>query len=452
MPVDRTRYLKEGPFKKGPVIYWMSRDQRVRDNWAFLHAQELALAGKVPLLVLFCLVPQFLGATLRQYAFMIRGLQEVEENLDGKRIPFYCLSGEPGDRIPAFVKQVEASCLITDFDPLRVKRIWKDTIATAIEIPFHEVDAHNIIPCWIASPKQEFGAYTFRPKHGRLVSAFLADLPVLKKHPYPWPDSVPGTDWESLLKELPLDRSVPEIDWLKPGEKAAHQTLKRFIDHTLVRYPQQRNDPNQQGQSNLSPYLHFGHLSPQRVAQEIRKAPVELETRKNFLEEQVIRRELSDNYCFYNSDYDKFSGFPAWAQKTLTEHQEDRREYLYSFDQLEKAQTHDPLWNAAQLEMVNKGKMHGYLRMYWAKKILEWTPSPEEAQRIAIALNDKYELDGRDPNGYTGIAWSIGGLHDRAWGERPVFGKIRYMSYKGARSKFDVDRYVEENLSKRELD
>ena len=159
----------------------------------------------------------------------------------------------------------------------------------------------------------------------------------------------------------------------------------------------------------------------------------------------IIRRELSDNFCFYNPNYDHFEGFPAWAQKTLNEHRRDTREYLYNQEQFEKAFTHDPLWNAAQMEMVRKGKMHGYLRMYWAKKILEWTPSPEEAQRIAIYLNDRYELDGRDPNGYAGIAWSIGGVHDRAWGERPVFGKIRYMSFNGAKSKFDVARYIAEN-------
>jgi len=205
---------------------------------------------------------------------------------------------------------------------------------------------------------------------------------------------------------------------------------------------------NQKGQSNLSPYLHFGQISAQRIALEVRKARLDPEAQKAFLEELIIRRELSDNYCYYNPDYDRPSGFPAWAQKTQATHQDDRREYDYSSEQLEKAQTHDPLWNAAQMEMVHKGKMHGYMRMYWAKKILEWTKSPEEAQRIAITLNDKYELDGRDPNGYTGIAWSIGGVHDRAWGERPVFGKIRYMSYNGSKSKFDVKGYIADNLAK----
>ena len=160
------------------------------------------------------------------------------------------------------------------------------------------------------------------------------------------------------------------------------------------------------------------------------------------LEELIVRRELADNFTFYNTQYASFDGFPAWAKQSLNEHRKDKREYLYSLKQFEQAETHDPLWNAAQTQMINKGKMHGYMRMYWAKKILEWTPSPEEAMMIAIYLNDKYELDGRDPNGYAGIAWSIGGVHDRAWFDRPVYGKVRYMNYRGCESKFNVKEYI----------
>lgn len=168
------------------------------------------------------------------------------------------------------------------------------------------------------------------------------------------------------------------------------------------------------------------------------------EAKRAFLEELIIRRELSDNFCFYNEDYDNFKGFPEWAKKTLQKHKNDKREYLYSAIEFERALTHDELWNAAQMEIVRKGKMHGYMRMYWAKKILEWSESPEKAMEIAIYLNDRYGLDGRDPNGYTGIAWSIGGVHDRAWNERKIFGKIRYMSHGGCKSKFDVEKYIEQ--------
>jgi deoxyribodipyrimidine photo-lyase len=204
-----------------------------------------------------------------------------------------------------------------------------------------------------------------------------------------------------------------------------------------------RNDPAKDGQSNLSPYMHFGHISAQRIALDVSMSDINKESREAFLEELIVRRELSDNFCFYNAHYDNFDGFPEWGKKTLNAHRKDKREYLYNIKQFENAETHDDLWNAAQIQMLKTGKMHGYMRMYWAKKILEWTESPEKAMEIAIYLNDRYELDGRDPNGYTGIAWSIGGLHDRAWNERPVFGKIRYMSYNGCKTKFDVIKYIE---------
>jgi deoxyribodipyrimidine photo-lyase len=424
----------------------MSRDQRLQDNWALLYAQERALEQKVPLAVVFVLAPRFNGATLRQYAFMIQGLREVEKGLREHNIPFFCLTGNPGRELPLWIKKTGASCLITDFDPLKIKVGWKATLAKAVSIPFLEVDAHNIIPCWRASSKQEFGAYTLRPKIFRLLDEFLEGIPLLKKHPFSWKVTVPVVDWTFLLRGLAIDRTVAEVSWIVPGEKAARKSLKDFLEKGLVSYAETRNDPNKAGQSNLSPYLHFGQLSAQRVVLELKKTSKQSESLKAFLDELIIRRELSDNFCHYNQDYDRFEAFPAWGQKTLQEHRRDVRPYLYRLEQFEGAGTHDPLWNAAQKEMVERGKMHGYLRMYWAKKILEWTESAQEAQRIAIALNDRYELDGRDPNGYAGIAWSIGGLHDRAWGVRPVFGKVRYMSYQGARSKFDVDRYVSQNL------
>lgn len=442
MHPDRVRFLKKGPWGDGPVIYWMSRDQRSRDNWALWYAQTTALERKSPLLVIFCLMPTFLGAGLRQYSFMIKGLQEVEKTLGQKNIPFDCLFGDPRQEIPQWIRKIKAGCLVTDFDPLRIKRSWKEGVAKAIDIPFLEVDAHNIVPCWQASPKLEFGAYTLRPKIHRLLDEFLEEIPQVKKHPHNRVDKKHRNEWPAIVKNLKIDSTVPEVDWLKPGEKAAQGLLDSFLRNKLAFYNEKRNDPNQNGQSGFSPYLHFGQLSAQRIALEIRKISKDLESKMAFLEELIVRRELSDNYCFYNPNYDCFEGFPAWAKKTLNEHRRDTREYLYNQEQLENALTHDPLWNAAQLEMVRKGKMPGYLRMYWAKKILEWTPSPEEAQRMAIYLNDRYELDGRDPNGYAGIAWSLGGVHDRAWGDRPVFGKIRYMSFKGAKSKFDVAKYI----------
>lgn len=437
----RYETLKDGVLLKGPVAYWMSRDQRSRDNWALLFAQSLALERRVPLIVFFCLAPAFLGAALRQYGFMLRGLKEVEESLAERSIPFILVKGEPPEAVPDFIKRHKVSELVIDFDPLKIKRGWRYAVASRIGIPFHMVDAHNIVPCRIASSKQEFAARTFRPRIQAKLEDFLTDFPRLRRHPHH--SGIKAVfAIEETISELEIDRTVKEADWLKPGESEAQKALEGFIEKKLDKYADDRNDPTKDGQSNLSPYLHFGQISAQRVALEIIRNGAEGEGKKAFLEELIVRKELSDNFCHYNHDYDSVRGFPAWAKKTLDAHSGDRRELLFSLDELENARTYDQLWNASQMQMVKTGKMHGYMRMYWAKKILEWSGAPEAALGNAIYLNDKYELDGRDPNGYAGIAWAIGGVHDRAWAERKVTGKIRYMSYKGSRSKFDVDAYI----------
>lgn len=426
----------------GPVVYWMSRDQRAADNWALLWAQDLASRSRQPLIAVFCLVPSFLGATLRQYDFMLRGLAGVEDSLRAKNIGFCLLTGAPDLAIPRFLRQVRASTLVSDFDPLKIKRRWQDLVAEKIGADFYQVDAHNIVPCRQASPKQEFAARTFRPKVEKLLCRYLTEFPELKAQPFGRADKFPKTDWRQVRSGLIADAAVGPVAWLEPGEEAARRVLKNFIDDKLARYDQGRNDPLKDLTSDLSPYLHFGQLSAQRVALVVQTARAPALAKGAFLEELIVRRELSDNFCFYNRRYDVLAGSPAWARQTLAEHGRDRRLYLYGRGQLEVGRTHDRLWNAAQKQLVLTGKMPGYLRMYWAKKILEWSATPAAAVRTAVYLNDKYELDGRDPNGYVGILWSIGGLHDRPWGERPVFGKVRYMSYNGARSKFDVANLV----------
>jgi len=443
MPVNlkRVRALTKEEQKKGPVIYWMSRDQRVNDNWALLYAKELAQKHDSHLAVAFCLVPQFLGATSRQYRFLLQGLKEVEENLQALNIPFFLLQGDPGKEMARLLSEIGAGALVSDFSPLRQSREWKSAVAGEIEIPFYEVDAHNIIPCWFASPKQEWAAYSFRPKVNRLLFEFLDEFPALQKSPdrnSPSGNGAIENDWAAAQASLRAD-AAPEAKWIMPGEAAAMKQLGNFLEHKLAGYERDRNDPNKDGQSGLSPYLHFGQISAQRISLEVLKS---MKDAGSFLEELIVRKELSDNYCYYNQHYDDMQGFPAWAKTSLSEHEKDRREYLYTLQELELARTHDDLWNAAQQEMLQTGKMHGYMRMYWAKKILEWTESPAAAQAAAIHQNDRYELDGRDPSGYTGIAWSLGGVHDRAWKERAIFGKVRYMSYNGAKSKFDVKTYI----------
>lgn len=442
--INRKRVTRlSGPEQlAGPVLYWMSRDQRAEDNWALLYAQELALELKSPLAVLFCLAPHYLGATIRQYGFMLRGLRQVEERLSAKDIPFYLVAGKPEEEIPRFAVKSAAAAVITDFNPLRIKQTWDRLAAERLPIPFYEVDAHNIVPCRVASSKEEYGARTFRPKVRRALPEFLTDFPLLVKHPFRWKDQGSRTDWARIMEECGADRTVPEVDWLKPGAAAGRRLLGDFLENRLPSYDSERNDPTKNAQSNLSPYLHFGQVAPQRVALEAERHGDHIRSQEAFLEELVVRRELSDNFCLYNDRYDSFRGFPEWARKSLDRHRNDPREHVYTLEKFEKAETRDPLWNAAQREMTLTGKMHGYMRMYWAKKILEWTESPERALETAIFLNDRYELDGRDPNGYAGIAWSIGGVHDRAWIDRPVFGKIRYMNFNGCRRKFDVQSYI----------
>lgn len=442
----RISLLNDIPVSAGPVVYWMSRDQRVADNWALIHAQNLALERQAPLIVVFALAPSFLGATIRQYGFMLRGLAQVTQRLERLNIHFVLLQGDPPAEVSRFVRQHAVGALVTDFDPLRIKRTWRDKVAAGAGVACIEVDAHNIVPCRIASPKPEFGAYTIRPKINRLLPDFLTDIPQAVSHPHSWenplqPVSGNRQSIEMLVDTMSVDRRVGETR-VSSGEASAHGCLHDFITKRLSRYDDLRNDPNAGGQSGLSPWLHFGQLSAQRVALEAARASGGTVSGDAFLEELIVRRELSDNFCWYNLNYDRVEGFPEWALKTISMHRHDRRDYLYSAEQFENAATHDRLWNAAQMELVTSGSMHGYLRMYWAKKILEWTESPEAALETAIYLNDRYQLDGRDPNGYAGIAWSIGGVHDRAWGERPVFGKIRYMNDRGCRRKFDVDRYA----------
>lgn len=438
----RIRTIKNIEYKEGPIIYWMSRDQRVKDNWALLYAQQLAKEKNQPFGVVFVLQPNFLEASLRQYDFMIKGLQEIEKDLLDLNIPFILLLGDVIEELPKYVDTEKIGLLISDFSPLQIKKRWNMAILKRINCPYYEVDSHNIIPCWEASPKLEFGAYTLRPKINKVLFEYLTEFPKVHLQKIEWTSKVYKINWNSVYSSLKINKSVLPVDWLIPGEKEALTSLKHFISHKLINYSKFRNDPTLDFQSNLSPYLHFGHISAQRVVLEINKINNSDESIKAFLDELIVRKELSDNFCFYNDNYDSVEGFQNWAKTSLNEHLNDPREYLYSIKQFENCETHDPLWNAAQLQMMKTGKMHGYMRMYWAKKILEWSSTPLEAIKTAIYLNDKYELDGRDPNGYAGIAWSIGGTHDRAWFDRHVYGKIRYMNYNGCKSKFDVIQYI----------
>ncbi len=439
----RCREIKTGKRGKGPVVYWMSRDQRVNDNWALLWAQQEAVIRGKGLVVIFTLVADYLKASSDHYSFMLDGLQQIKKALHENNISFYILNEQPTEIIPHFISQIDAHLLVCDFDPLRIKRQWKESIKKQVAVPIFEVDTHNIVPTWVASDKKEYAAYTLRPKINRLLGDFLTDIPKFMQHPVKWQIS------DQLLNSYCND----DIGFIsdatsgnhsnKAGETKAIKTVTTFINERLAKYSGERNNPCLNGQSGLSPYLHFGQLSSHRLALMVSAADVGSESKDDFLEELIIRKELADNYCYYEREYDNFSAFPNWAQLSLNIHRKDKRDYTYSLDQLEQSLTHEKLWNACQTDLVKNSKLHGFLRMYWAKKILEWTPDPETALEYAITLNDRYSLDGRDPNGYAGIAWSVGGVHDRAWKERPVLGKVRYMNEAGCRRKFNTIEYID---------
>jgi deoxyribodipyrimidine photo-lyase len=425
------------------VVYWMQRAQRGVDNPALDVAIAAANELECPVAVFFGLHPNYPHANLRHYAFLVEGLAETKRKVEGRGAAFI-FRPYPDHNLPRFCAEVKPSLVIGDENPMREPEGWRRSAARKLGVPFWTVDADVVVPSKLF-PKEEYAARTIRPKLDKLLPVFLQE-PKNPKARFRWSQR-PGSREivpERLLSELPLDRSASPVSSFKGGTAEGMKLLRRFIHQRLADYDTARNQPHLAGTSELSAYLHFGQLGPLTIALAVREAEAPEAAKAAFLEELIVRREVAINFVARNPRYDRLAGCPEWARKTLAEHKADPRPYHYTEAQLESAETHDPLWNAAQMEMVLTGRMHGYVRMYWAKKILEWTRSPAKAFEIAVRLNDRYELDGRDPNGYTGIAWAIGGKHDRPWGpRRPVFGTIRYMSAQGCKRKFDTDAYIE---------
>lgn len=431
------------------VLYWMWRDKRVQDNWALLYSQQVALQLNVPLQVCVVVPPALGEMTLRHYSFILAGLEEVGEECAELNIGFHVEVGQPSQVLtPAFLHHHSIGLIVADFSPLRYHREWVDEVKGSLpdNVSLHQVDAHNIVPIWEASDKQEYGARTIRPKITKQLGEFLTPFPPVIKHPNDCTTKWPAPDFEVIEKGLEAERSgwgVEPVKTFQPGTRAGLLNLQVFVEARLKVYGSSRNDPNAEALSNLSPWVNTGQVSMQRAVLYVKKrGKSHSESVASFVEEGVVRRELSDNFCYYNPKYDSIQGAADWARKTLKDHSKDKREYLYTRQELEEGRTHDDLWNAAQLQLVKEGKLHGFLRMYWAKKVLEWTESPEVALQEAQRLNDRYALDGNDPNGFVGVLWSIAGIHDQGWAERAVFGKIRYMNYAGCKRKFDINKFI----------
>jgi len=438
---ERIKVLNRKGIQEGKyILYWMQASQRVEHNhaleFAILKANEL----RKPLIAFFGITDQFPEANERHYTFMLEGLKEVKHSLEKRGIQMVILHQSPEIGVLQLAKK--ASLAVVDRGYLKIQRAWRDDASKKMDCPLIQVETDVVVPVEETSTKEEYAAATIRSKIKRKLDAFLVPLkehkPITDSLSLDF-DSFDIEDVEKTISKLRIDRSVKRVNAFHGGTQEGKSHLEMFLESKLDRFPELRNDPTLDYLSHMSPYLHFGQISPLYIALKVSKTrSLGVEA---FLEELIIRRELSMNFVFYNEKYDSLESIPDWAKKTLRTHQRDRHPYLYSPKELENAGTHDPYWNAAQKEMVIRGKMHGYMRMYWGKKILEWSKTPEEAFKIALYLNNKYELDGRDPNGFTGVAWCFG-KHDRPWGERAIFGNVRYMNDKGLKRKFDADKYV----------
>jgi deoxyribodipyrimidine photo-lyase len=431
------------------VLYRMRRTQRALDNPALETAIAAANLLDQSLVVFFGLLTHRPMANLRHYTFMIEGLIETAEKLAQRRIGFVvriCSGASSDGEFARFCAEAHPSVVVCDEDPARRDAKWRREALLCPSAPLWSVDADVIVPSKLLE-KEQFAARTIRPRIQRRLKESLKPVGNRTVR-VPWRENrrikSPAVSGE-LTQELHLDGSVSPNDKFHGGTDAALTALRRFIRDRLGDYASRRNHPEIDVTSQLSPYLHFGQIGPHTVALAIESAAAPIRDREAFLEELIVRRELAVNFVRYNPRFRTLGSLEPWARRTLAEHARDARAHLYSERQLANAETHDPLWNAAQRQMASSGWMHGYMRMYWAKKILEWSRAADEAYDICVRLNDRYELDGRDPNGYAGIAWAIGGKHDRAWGpERPVYGKIRYMSFASTSRKFDSRAYIEQ--------
>lgn len=438
------------PDRKGRcVVYWMQRAQRGRDNHAVDVAVKVANALGLPLVAYFAAISNFPHANLRHYAFLNRGLIDIEEDMAARGIAFV-MRRAPHESHERLFEDVGAAMVIGDENPMPEPERWRQRLASQLRVPFWTVDTDVVVPSKLIE-KAQYGAYTIRPRLFRLLPNYLHSYENLKadrewKRPRGFHADSVHEDITRGWKDL--DRSVLPVEEWTGGTHAAMKRLRHFVDRILVNYEKTRSRPEMDGTSRLSPYLHFGHIGPLTIALAVeaaaKKNPKLRSARDAFFNELIVWRELAVNFVRHTASYDSPECAEPWAKQTIAEHARDEREFVYSLRELESAKTHDPLWNAAQQQMLHHGWMHNVMRMYWAKKILEWSPDVKTAMRHAVHLNDKYFLDGRDPNGYAGIAWAILGKFDRAWNERPVFGKIRYMSGASTGKKFDSKRYMQQ--------
>ena len=451
---DRVTVRRDGPPSPTgkTVVYWMQRAERALDNHALDTAILAANVLGLPVVVYFAGISNFPHANLRHYIFLNEGLRDVAADCAARNVTFILRNAPREDHLTLF-HDAEAALVIGDENPMRAPESWRQHVADHLTVPFWTVDADVIVPSKLF-PKAQYAAYTMRGPLWKLVPEYLLAYENPRaEHAWQRPEDFFADDpADDMTAGWPnLDRSVGKAPGLTGGAHAAHARLDHFITKLLPAYANNRNHPDIDGTSLLSPYLHYGHISPITITLAIEAAverdPHLRESADSFLDELVTWRELCINMARYNPHYDDPEIAEPWARETVAAHAADPRDPIYTLDQLERGETYDELWNAAQRQMVRVGWMHNFMRMYWAKKILEWSPDNATAMQTLIYLNDKYFVDGRDPSGYAGIAWAIYGKFDRPWFNRPVFGKIRYMSGASTGKKFNAAAYISKNAS-----
>lgn len=449
--LGRVKHLKKtaGECKGEYVLYWMQSAQRIHNNHALEASIQLSNQMNLPLVVAFVIMPNFPNANTRHYAFMLEGLVEIKSKLNNRGIQWVLCLGDPFSQVQALSEK--ACALVMDRGYGRYIQKLRKEVLDSVDIDVYLVDTNLIVPVEVAYPKEAYAAYAMRPSLMRKLDVYCSEIRLsdIKNRSEtvidPKVQAVDLNDVQQFLNQhlnhLP---KLEKPQTLLGGEKQAHLKLMDFVETGLMHYEAESNVPHLQRTSQLSAYLHFGQISPITIYTEVlKKNPQD----RAFIEQLVVRRELSYNFVHYNDFYDIALDkiLPAWALETLDNHKKDLRHIVYSLSELENAQTQDLYWNAAQTQMVKSGYMHNYMRMYWGKKIVEWSQTPQEAFETLIYLNDKYLIDGRDPNGYAGIAWCFG-KHDRPFQERLIFGKVRYMNAAGLERKFDMEKYIKQNI------
>ncbi|MEN3049706.1 MAG: deoxyribodipyrimidine photo-lyase [Candidatus Methanosuratincola petrocarbonis] len=436
----RALNVKEPSGSGKAVVYWMQGAFRVSHNPSLECAVEISNRSRKPLIVLVVLDLGYPEANARSFKFFLEGLVDVREGLAKRGIALHLRKGKFEKILAEYAP--EAYMLVSDAAYLPAMREIRERVYGVFESGIVEVEPNVLVPVKAASGRMEYGAYTLRPKIMRLAPIYEGDFATREYR---------GDRLDDELDLEPSDHSrilKGQVEDVPPcgaagGSGNASRLLGHFLEKKYPIFAAQRGDPASQAESDLSPYLHFGHISPAQILDSARRVGSPNENYGALFEQLIVRRELAHNFTLYaRSLGSPFEFIPGWAAETLKAHEGDRREYVYSLGELEGARTHDIYWNAAQSELLTRGKIHNYMRMYWGKKIIEWSEGIEDAYRAMVYLNNKYALDGRDPNSYAGIGWCFG-LHDRPFRERGIFGKVRYMSEGGLTRKFDMGAYID---------